>query len=675
MKPSAVTDDTVVGDVTLLDAEGHALLHVDGLEARRLSILNELDDWLYSLEWIPATTAPPSRAATDAPGTWLIFSDGNEAGETLKLFLQARDQTCVMIRPGSAYGQMAPAEYELNPADASGFRRLLREAVKKQFPCRGVVFLWALDATPAAESEGLDAFAYAHERGCASLLYLVQALAHTGWRDAPRLCLVTQAATSSALAQSPLWGFARTLAAEHPEFRCIRMDLGAEPDQDELASLCEACWSEEYEQEIAWRNGVQSVSRFVRARLQPAPPMRISAEGAYLITGAFGGIGQAVARWLFARGARRLVLAGSREPSDSGRQLVEELRTAGAVVVTACADVAQYADIERIFRVIDSEASDLRGVFHCAGRLDDGILLKLTAERMQRVMQPKVAGAWNLHLLTRERKLDHFVLFSSASALLGSPGQANYTAANAFLDAIAHFRRNSGLPALSINWGPWAEVGLAAAQSNRGQRLALQGIGNLTTKQGIRALESLMEQPVAQIAVLPFDLRQWREFYPALAGASLFAELLGELDTRSASTMPGSRLTDILRNAGPGERRGLIERHISEQIAEVMRLDVSRIPAQTSLGNLGLDSLMGLEIRNRLERSSGQSLPATLVWTYPTVAALTSYFETALNSSANPAQGTVVEISEIDDLSEEEAQKLLQEELTSLFEQEREGKI
>ena len=166
--------------------------------------------------------------------------------------------------------------------------------------------------------------------------------------------------------------------------------------------------------------------------------------------------------------------------------------------------------------------------------------------------------------------------------------------------------------------GPWADVGLAAAQANRGQRLALQGIGSLTPDQGIRALESLIGQASPQMAVVPFDLRQWREFYPALAGASLFAQLIEEAGGRGAGSTSGPHMGEILRQAEAGKRRGLLEHHLREIVAGVMRLDPSRIAVETSLGNLGLDSLMGLEIRNRL-RPARDWAAGHLVWTYLTL--------------------------------------------------------
>jgi acyl carrier protein len=672
--------DSVTGDVTLVDGEGNVLVHVVGLEARRLSPPEELHDWLYTLRWMEANETGP-HLAPQSTGTWLIFADSGGAGEAVRSFLEARGQVCVTVRPGAEYRQIAAGSYQIDPGDASGFRHLLRDGVKKPLPCHGVIFLWALDSDGIPDSSHgptatFESLAAARDLGCGSVLHLVQALAQTGWRDAPRLCLVTREATTCAIAQAPLWGFARTLALEHPEFRCTRIDLSAASGSEELAWLCETCWFEDSEQEIAWRAGARHVSRLVRGRLQMSSPVRIRPDGAYLLTGAFGGMGLTVARWLVARGARHLVMTGIREPSESARQVIDDLRVAGSIVTTACADVAQHEELERVFQKIDGEALRLRGVFHCAGVLDDGILLKLTTDRLNRVLEPKQAGAWNLHVLTCNRKLDYFVLFSSASALLGSPGQANYTAANAFLDQLAHYRHSLRLPALSVNWGPWAEVGLAAAQANRGQRLALQGIGSLTPEQGIRALESLLGQTAPQMAVVPFDLRQWREFYPALAGAALFAELIDEAGGRGGSSSSGPRMSELLREAEAGERRGLLENHIREVIAGVMRLDPSRIPVQTSLGNLGLDSLMGLEIRNRLERSLGLTLPATLAWTYPTIAALTIYFEDALNFTGDARQTAHAAVAaaavagddfvEIENLSEEDADRMLQHELAVL---------
>jgi acyl carrier protein len=204
--------------------------------------------------------------------------------------------------------------------------------------------------------------------------------------------------------------------------------------------------------------------------------------------------------------------------------------------------------------------------------------------------------------------------------LLGAPGQANYAAANAFLDALAHYRHAQGLPALSINWGPWAEVGLAAAQANRGQRLATRGVQSLSPAQGLAILEMLLTSKPTQVAAMPFNVRQWRQFYPKAAGSPLFA-LLPEDDGPLGSNGTASIRASLL-NAAPNERRRLLEAHLIEQIAQVLRIDRGQIDPQVPLSSLGFESLMALEYRNRLEASLGLSLPATLVWGHPTIAAL-----------------------------------------------------
>lgn len=349
------------------------------------------------------------------------------------------------------------------------------------------------------------------------------------------------------------------------------------------------------------------------------------AAGTYLITGGLGGLGIAVARWLVERGVRHLVLLGRSRPGAAASAAVEDLRALGATVQVSQADVAQPAALAALFDDIDAKMPPLRGVIHAAGVLDDGVLLQLTPERFKTVMDPKVTGSWNLHILTRDRTLDHFILFSSAAATLGSPGQGNYAAANAFLDGLAHYRRAQGLPALAINWGPWADVGLAAAQANRGERIAYRGMKSMTPAEGLAALERLIRANPVQANVLPFNLRQWLQYYPKAAASSLFRRLVEELD-QSASEQPAqTRLRPLLEEAPPEQRLAIMETHIAKLVQQVLRIPTSALDSQTPLGSMGLDSLMALELRNLLEDSVGLSFPVTLIWNHQSIAALSSH--------------------------------------------------
>lgn len=406
-------------------------------------------------------------------------------------------------------------------------------------------------------------------------------------------------------------------------------------------------------------------------------PTAIRPDGAYLVTGGMGGLGLAVARWLVEQGGRRLVLLGRRGPSAAAQAVIGELEASGAQVTLAQADVAVAEQVAAVLAEIKQAGLPLRGIVHAAGLLDDGSLASLERGQFERVMAPKVAGAWNLHHLTQAEPLDFFILFSSVAALLGTAGQGNYAAANAFLDALAHYRQAEGLPALSINWGPWSQVGLAAARSDRGERLAGRGLASLTPEQGIAALARLAQQAQPQVGVMPFDLARWTEFYPPAGRSGLFAQLKaagGETEMAA----PAASVRQALLDAEPGrQRQALLEHYVCEQVAQVLRLAADRVPLARPLKNLGLDSLMTLELRNRLEAGLGVTLSATLIWNYPTVAALVPFLagqmgiplETAAPAEAAAAAEEPKEsetLAELEELSAGEVSALLAEELAAI---------
>ncbi|WP_338866156.1 SDR family NAD(P)-dependent oxidoreductase [Myxococcus stipitatus] len=349
---------------------------------------------------------------------------------------------------------------------------------------------------------------------------------------------------------------------------------------------------------------------------------RLRPEGSYLITGGLGGLGLAVAGWMVEQGARHLVLLGrGTQLKEAQQAAVSAMEAAGARVTVTGADVAQRSQLARVFADIATSGHPLCGVVHAAGVLDDGVLAQQTEERFRRVMAPKVLGAWNLHELTLELPLDFFVLYSSAASFFGAPGQGNYAAANAFMDALALQRRARGLPALSINWGAFSEVGLAAAQDNRGARLARRGAGSLTPAEGNTILGRLLDGAATGMGVMPLDLRRWTELSPQARSSPWWSELI----PTGAGAAPGARdeaLLEVLRKATPEEGRARVEQLIREQMARVLRLDSSRIDREAPLQSFGLDSLMGLELRNRLEAALGVPLPASLMWKHPTLAAL-----------------------------------------------------
>jgi NADPH:quinone reductase-like Zn-dependent oxidoreductase/acyl carrier protein len=374
----------------------------------------------------------------------------------------------------------------------------------------------------------------------------------------------------------------------------------------------------------------------MKIHVQAERGTRIRSDGSYLVTGGLGGLGLSVAGWLARQGAGHIVLVGrSGAATEAQRKAVAAIEAHGASVKVAAIDVARQDAVAAVLAEIPKDRP-LRGVFHAAGLLDDGLLTDQTPARLRKVTDPKVKGAWNLHTLTRHANLDLFVMYASVNGLLGSPAQGNYAAANVFLDALAHHRRAQGLPAISIDWGVFAEVGLAAAHENRGRRLEGRGMRGLTPDEGLAALERIVEWNPTQVAVARLDVHQWVEFFPNAAASRTLSRLLDE--KAGAKRQAGDQgLLERLAAAEPEARLRLLEGALRDQVGMVLRISPENIGRDVPLAKLGMDSLMGLELRNRLEVMLGVRLPAGALWTYPTLAALSARLSTNGDDAPAPA--------------------------------------
>src|SRR5581483_4298796 len=384
--------------------------------------------------------------------------------------------------------------------------------------------------------------------------------------------------------------------------------------------------------------------------------VRISPEATYLIAGGFGGLGLELGRWLVEKGARNLVLTGRREPSAAARERIAALEAQGARVVTRRADVALRDEMAAVVREIETRMPPLRGVIHAAGVLDDGVLAEQSWPRFERVLAPKVAGAWILHELTARMPLDFFVLFSSAASVLGSPGQSNHAAANAFEDALAHFRRRQGLPAISINWGAWSEQGAAAREELETRRRTL-GLGSLTTEEGLAIFEQVLAANPTQVAAVPVDWQRFAGHYPANALPSWLRGLERRKDSAAPDRKADDDLLEQLRGAPENNRPAILRAYVQELACRVLGFTPGRhIEPLQPLNELGLDSLMAVEFRNALAAAVNRPLPATLLFSYPAIEDITNYLAGELygkpaSVAAAPA-GTTLE--RIEDLSDED---------------------
>ena len=335
----------------------------------------------------------------------------------------------------------------------------------------------------------------------------------------------------------------------------------------------------------------------------------IDRDGCYLITGAFGGFGKVLARWLVEGGARHLVLTSrSGAATPEAEAFVQSLDKRGVKVRVVQADIGSSEDVARLTAEIRSDGRPLKGLFHLAMVIDDAPLISLTRERIRNVMAPKAHGAWLLHQATRNFDLDCFVMFSSVSSIFGNPAQGSYGAANAFLDSLAHHRRALGLPALTVNWGVLGGEGYVARNKRVAEFLARQGTTELSPPEVMTLLESSLAAGAAQVMAIRVDWAKWRQSFRGMQENPLLERIFAAVEGQEAAgTTNDLRLK--IQSAAPEELEGIISQAVRNSVSSVLRVKSDTLRDDQPLTDLGLDSLMGIEIENSIESSLGVTLP------------------------------------------------------------------
>jgi len=337
-------------------------------------------------------------------------------------------------------------------------------------------------------------------------------------------------------------------------------------------------------------------------------------NASYLVTGGLGGLGLKIMSWLVECGAKHIVLVGRNEPRVEAQKIINQLISQKIKIDVVKGDIAQTKDVKHVL----SYCTNLRGIIHAAGIIEDGLISTQSIASFNKVMDAKVTGTWNLHNLTQKLNLDYFICFSSVASLLGSVGQSNYSAANAFMDRLAHYRKSIGLPCISVNWGPWDEVGMAADLVNR---LKIQGYKPIPVDVGLEMLKQIIKFGNSpQLSVSPMD---WNKYMQRVNKHIAFFD---DVALARSQKEHDQLLIDIVESADMHEKLNVLEHHIKDYIRTVIGLrEGVNIDIEKSIFDFGLDSLMAVELKNIIERNMKSKLKSTLLFDYPTVKGLVLY--------------------------------------------------
>lgn len=649
-------------DVDIYDQQEQLCARFTDLTARRIrpEVLQKLwqtteNNWFYQIEWQKLTVAPITTEKQSR--SWLVFLHPQTTLNPLIQLLKYAGENVTVISLGVDAPEESQADFVINFTEKSDFERIFQGAYLSENVPTDIIFSW--------DNESGEKASDTVYHSCQAALNLIQTL--TKYCPVlPNFWVITRG-THQVLETdilqpqyAHLWGLGSVINQEYPDLHCVCLDLDYRNDADQINALFSQLHTVSDESRLALRDGDRYGSRLIEANLPPAKKQTfINPKATYLITGGLGKLGQFLAEWLSSMGAKHIILC-----SRSGKispELSAQMTGQGTEITRVKMDITSAVDVEKLFARFGKDFPPLGGVIHAAAVIEDGLIANQNWEKYQRVLGSKIEGTLLLDHHTRSLNLDFFISFSSAAVILGSPGQSNYAAANAFMDALMQQRRSLGLPGLTINWGAWD-----AGNPVEKERFAQWGLYAMATDRALNYLKPLILSEVAQGIVLDINWSIFNQTFKI--EHPFFREVL----TPNVQPKTGTaKLWETLKSVAIHERMNVLSQGIEKILRDVTGLNSNKVvPHKTSFLDLGLNSLMIIEFKNRLELDLDRTLPASIIFDYPTIATLSTYLKTeilgadldfeikekAMLESANPYA----------DLSEDELTALLSQKLREL---------
>ncbi|WP_218651874.1 type I polyketide synthase [Nostoc sp. C052] len=596
-------------------------------EHQQQQAIASIQDCLYEVQWQPSPDAV-SAAENSTPGHWLILANSGTLASTLAQVLEQQGQTCSLVTSGKADGRRQEAE-----GDEEVFSTLSPSSLT------GIIYLWSLDL-PATETLTTATLTASVNTNCGQLLDVMQTVVSQPWSSTAKLWVITENAIAlgkdlPAISKAPVWGQSRAFGLEYPQHWGGLIDLDRQAAiQEQAQAIAIELLGTSGEEHIAYRSGTRYVARLVKSYPETTSKFSIKSDRSYLISGGLGGLGLSVAQWLVEQGARYLILLSRSGINTREKQeAVKQLRAAGVEIITPIADVSDGESLRNAISELLRKLPPISGIIHAAGS-DGGMyrIAELEHSILQQTLEPKVAGTWNLHQISQDWELDFFINFSSIAAVWGSANQSHYAAANEFQNLFAAYRQSQGLPALTINWSAVIGAGMINQPGAKAltQRLQKIGVGSLNLTQVKAAMGLLLNSQNRQIVVAPVDWQRFGAIYAVGRTRRLLEQLAPQTQLEQAiETAQPTQLREQLTSVPATEGLEILRRTLQGEVARVLGLPTEELPAlEQGFFELGMDSLMAVELRDRLNQLLGVNLPSTLSFDFPNIERLTHYLAT-----------------------------------------------
>lgn len=655
-------DQPIRMDLILYDVQGNLVAKVGGysaVEAKPNSLFKKsanemtLQNDVYELKW--RSSVPTLINAQALPNEkWIVFADSSSVCEEMISAAEAvgNSVTCVYQKGVKVTSKKF---YEIEVNDGNPYKKLF-----SQFEIDGlvladvrkIVHFWGADqSTPLSLENQSQDLIKLQKNGFYSVLELAKVISEKKIA-LDQFILITSGAQAfdqnlkmDFITSSLIWGLERSLRVENPELNSKVVDLypGSVPGNSLFAEITNC----DLEQQILLQNDKRWVRRLARKTLPPSGKSLQLSAGTYLITGGLGGLGFVMAKTLVQKGARHIVLAGRSEPKPEIKMWIDQVNHNGVQVLIKKLDISDEIAAKKCFEELENEMPPVRGIFHAAGVSDMKKLESLDHESIQKVFQSKINGAWNLHKLSLGMNLDHFVMFSSAASFIPASGQGAYAAANNFIDSLIQVRRNQGHVGQTINWGIWAEAGMAA-QNNDEATWAKGGLSGIPLSEGMQLLTQIMQSSDTQLTVMCINWNLFSKTLDEAAETTFFSEVLSPpaaIATEEVKVVvpkdqvapnvlvaPASftQLQAQLFKSAESDRKNILINYLKEQMSKLIANSDGKIDINEGLMSQGLDSLGSIELRNKLKKDLKTPFPPTLIFSYPSIESLATHILTQL---------------------------------------------